>query len=67
MQAGVKKSEDRGSANFGWLDNKHSFSFRGYQDPEHMGFGPLGVVNENPVAVALDHLTNVSTPRTISS
>src|SRR5258705_1262710 len=50
MSLQLRKSEDRGKANFGWLDSKHSFSFGHYHDPKHMGIGPLRVINDDRVA-----------------
>lgn len=45
----LRKSEDRGIANFGWLYSRHTFSFGHYYDPLHTGFGPLLVINDDQV------------------
>ncbi|TDR13244.1 pirin family protein [Marinomonas communis] len=54
----IRPAEERGHANFGWLDSHHTFSFGHYFDPKHMGFSSLRVINDDTVSPSMGFETH---------
>jgi redox-sensitive bicupin YhaK (pirin superfamily) len=54
----IRRAGERGAANHGWLQSRHSFSFGDYHDPKHMGFRGLRVINDDRVQPAMGFPTH---------